>query len=318
MQNDNTDILSQILRSIRLRGSVFFCSKLSAPWGMNLGVTGQPSFHLVLEGSCWLQAEDMSAPVLVRAGDCILLPRGHAHWIADSPDSERIASEAAVAAYQKGAPLFKGNEISTRLLCGHFDFDTRTQHPLITTLPSSIHAANNGSTERRWLHQSARLIDRELLQRRAGLDVLVDRICETLFIMVLRCHDVLHHPKPGFLSALHDPALNRALQCMHKQLAHDWTVEELAAQCNLSRSAFASRFQQKTGTSPIAYLTMWRMQNAVSLLRDSPLSLAQIAEHLGYSSDMALAKAFKRFYGEAPGHLRKTMREEFLLKQQPA
>jgi len=109
--------------------------------------------------------------------------------------------------------------------------------------------------------------------------------------------------------------LSHALQCIHNQLSYNWTVENLAAQCNVSRSAFANRFQQKTGIAPIAYLTLWRMQNALCLLRDTPLSLAQIAEHLGYSSDMALAKAFKRFYGEAPGALRKTMRNELLLKQ---
>jgi len=249
------------------------------------------------------------------AGDCVLFTHGSAHWIADNPNSDRIASAAAVAAYQKGEAVFDGSEVSTRLLCGRFHFDTRIQHPLITTLPSSIRIVSAQNTERSWFQQSANLIGNELQQCRPGIDVLIDRICETLLIQILRGHSALQNNQPGFLSALHDPVLSHALQCIHNQLSYNWTVENLAAQCNVSRSTFANRFQQKTGIAPIAYLTLWRMQNALCLLRDTPLSLAQIAEHLGYSSDMALAKAFKRFYGEAPGALRKTMRNELLLKQ---
>ncbi len=315
MPTTEIDILSQVLRSIRLRGSIFFYSKLSAPWGMTLTTTAHPRFHIVLEGSCWLQADDMPKPIQMHAGDFVLLTHGSAHWIADNPDSDRIASETAAAAYEKGEPLFSGNKISTRLLCGRFHFDTRSQHPLITTLPANIRMTHVGTTERHWLYQTALLLDDELQQRRPGVDVLIDRICETLFVQILRSDNSLQNKPSGFLSALHDPVISCALQCIHDQLSYDWTVEDLAAQCHLSRSAFASRFQQKIGLAPIAYLTLWRMENALCLLRDTPLSLAQIADHLGYSSDMALSKAFKRFYGETPGAVRKTMRNEFLLMQ---
>lgn len=311
---DNTDILSQILRSIRLRGGVFFCSKLAAPWGMTLQAAQQPRFHIVLEGRCYLQADEMAAPVVLRSGDFVLLTRGSAHWIADSATSDRIASEAAVAAHQRGTPLFKGSAISTRLLCGRFDFETRLPHPLIATLPAIICSTDVDRTQRDWLQESARLIGREFEQREAGSDVLIDRICEALFVQMLRHHRTLSGVQSGFLSALHDSVLQRALQFLHNDLAADWTVERLALQCNTSRSAFAARFQQKIGMPPMAYLTMWRMQNALALLRDTPLSLAQIAEHLGYSSDMALAKAFKRYFGETPGDMRKAMRERFLLQ----
>jgi len=313
MPTTDIDILSQVLRTIRLRGSIFFCSKLSAPWGMTLTTTEHPRFHIVLEGSCWLQAEDMAEPVHMHAGDFVLLTHGSAHWIADDPNSDRIASETAAAAYQNGKPLFSGSKVSTRLLCGRFHFDSRSQHPLITTLPSNIRTINVEKIERNWLHQTALLINEELEQRRAGVDVLIDRICETLFVQILRSDSALQHKQSGFLAALHDPIISRALQCIHNRLSHEWTVENLAAQCNLSRSAFASRFQQKIGIAPIAYLTLWRMQNALRMLRDTPLSLAQIADHLGYSSDMALSKAFKRFYDDTPGGIRKTLRSEFHL-----
>ncbi|NOX27029.1 MAG: AraC family transcriptional regulator [Gammaproteobacteria bacterium] len=311
--NTDADILSGVLRSIRLRGSVFFCSKLSSPWGMTLNKTEHPRFHIVLEGSCWLQTSDMSEPLMLQEGDTVLITHGNAHWIADNPNSNRIASDEAAAAYQQGKPLFRGNTVSTRLLCGRFHLDTRVQHPLITTLPATIRMTNMEATERSWLHQTALLIAEGLEQQQAGVDVLIDRICEVLFVQIMRSNSTLQNSDTGFLSALYDPSLNRALQCIHAQPSHNWTVESLAARCHVSRSAFAHRFQQRIGIAPIAYLTLWRMQNALCLLRDTPLSLTQIAEHLGYSSDMALAKAFKRFYGETPGAMRKTMRDEFLL-----
>lgn len=312
-KNTDVDILSGVLRSIRLRGSVFFCSKLSSPWGMTLDKTEHPRFHIVLEGSCWLQTSDMPEPVMLQEGDTVLITHGNGHWVADKPDSDRVASDKAAVAYQQGTPLFRGNTVSTRLLCGRFHLDTRVQHPLITTLPASIRMTNMDTAERSWLHQTALLIADGLEQHQPGVDVLIDRICEALFIQIMRSNTALQNNDTGFLSALYDPSLNHALQCIHEHPAHNWTVESLAARCNVSRSAFASRFQQKIGIAPIAYLTLWRMQNALCLLRDTPLSLAQISEHLGYSSDMALAKAFKRFYGETPGAMRKTMRNDFLL-----
>ncbi len=312
MEKNNTDILGQVLNTIRLRGSIFFCSKLSAPWGMTLTTADHPRFHFVLEGSCYFQSSDMAEPVALQTGDFVLITHGSAHWIADNPHSERIASDVAAKAYASGEQIFQGGETVTRLLCGRFLFDTRNQHPLLCTLPSHIQMANIDETKRHWLHQTALLIEHELQQHGAGVGVLVDRICEALFVQILRSSNSLKNQHTGFLSALQDPVLNRALQAIHSQLSHEWTVEELAAQCNLSRSAFASRFQQKVGLAPIAYLTLWRMQNALCLLRDTPLSMAQIADHLGYSSDMALSKAFKRFYGETPGTLRKSMRQALL------
>ena len=315
MEKNNTDILGQVLNSIRLRGSIFFCSKLSAPWGMTLTTADHPRFHFVLEGNCYLQTDDMAEPVAMHTGDFVLITRGNAHWIADKPNSERIESDTAAKAYQRGEKIFQGGETVTRLLCGRFVFDQRHQHPLLTTLPSRIQMTNIEKSKRHWLHQTALLIEQELQQSGSGIEVLVDRICEALFIQILRSSNTLAEQHSGFLSALQDPLISQALQCIHKQPAYDWTVENLATQCHLSRSAFASRFQQRVGLAPIAYLTLWRMQKALSLLRDTPLSMAQIADHLGYSSDMALSKAFKRFYGETPGATRKTMRREFIFQQ---
>lgn len=301
------DILSDVLQSIRLEGSVFFRSALARPWGMTCPENDTPLFHIVLFGHCWLQTSAMRQAIRVEDGDIVLIPRGEAHWIADSPHSERIPSTRLLEAYQCGAPLFQQGEIATQLLCGYFRFDKGLQHPLMSTLPPYLHIKQGSRTEDLWLRHMVETMDLEAEASHPGKDVVVDRLCEILFIQILRRTEEALGQHGHFLAALEDPVIRQAMHLIHAQLDHPWTLEELAREAGTSRAVFAARFHQLVGVPPKAYITAWRLHKAARLLEDRGLSLSAVAAEVGFASDSAFSKAFKRCFKIAPSALRQRM-----------
>ncbi len=301
------DILSDVLQSIRLEGSVFFRSALARPWGMSCPANDMPLFHIVLFGHCWIQTDAMAEPIRVEDGDIVFIPRGEAHWIADSPGSPRIPSTRLLEAYQCGAPLFQEGEIATRLLCGYFRFDKGLGHPLMGALPPYLHVKPGTDAEYIWLRHMIETMDLEAEIHRPGKEVVVDRLCEILFIQILRRSEEGLGNHTNFLAALAAPAIRHALHLIHSQLDHPWTLEELAREAGASRAVFAARFHQLVGVPPKAYITSWRMHKATRLLEDRGLSLSDVAAEVGFASDSAFSKAFKRCFKIAPSALRQRM-----------
>ncbi|MEM7543512.1 MAG: AraC family transcriptional regulator [Pseudomonadota bacterium] len=310
MTMTEVDLLSDILRSIRLQGSVFFRSHLSAPWGIDLPGANEPRFHLVLEGEAWVCSSTDEQPFRIPAGTAVFLRDGEAHWIADSPNTPRISSEEASSAYENGNPLFEGARTDCHMLCGRFEFNREIQHPLLETLPplSILSAASNDDGD--WVQQTGALMDRELVGALPGNAAMMDRLCELFLIQVLRYLADHEGHAAGFIAALDDKPINRALRLIHTDPARPWDLQSLASAAGLSRSAFASRFHELVGVPPKAYLTMWRMQKARSLLRNPYKLLGQIAGDVGYSSDVALIRAFQRHFGKSPKEMRRELANE--------
>lgn len=302
------DVVSDICRSIRLEGSVFFRSDLAAPWGIQLPAAHEPRFHVVLQGALWYQTDKMSAPGQMHAGDILIIPEGEWHWIADAEGRECIPSAEAGAALQRGKPLFQGETVATRLLCGLFRFNQALQHPLLSALPDRILLTHDGSTGQQFLLQTAGWMFDEFNQEAPGASVLIDRLCEVFFIQALRSIQDIQEFSSGFLMALKDPRINKALQCIHQQPQNSWTLEELADKVAMSRAVFAERFNQLVGSPPIAYLTAWRMQQALNLVKDTLLPIVTIAEKVGYTSDVAFNRAFQRYFEVTPTEYRKGLR----------
>ncbi len=294
------DVLSDILRSLRFEGTVFFRSDLSPHWGMAFDAANEPRFHIILEGACWLQTVSMDAPVQLQAGDVAVLPNGDEHWMAHHPSSERIPSTHVMAAYERGTSLFQGDEVVTRLLCGLFRFDRGLTHALLSILPSCLHIKSGSSEEQVKLQQTLTLMGQERAVPGPGSDVMVDRLCEILFIQLLRIYQLLESPAHGILAALAEPTVAKALQLMHNQPDYPWTLEKIAREVGISRAVFSDRFSRLVGMPPKLYLTAWRMQKAASLLQDPSMSLFDVAAEVGYLSDTAFRKAFKRFFGVSP------------------
>ncbi len=299
------DVVSDVLRSIRLEGTIFFRSVMQAPWGINKPVSENPVFHIALDGACFVKSTHMVRPIMMTDGELVLLPYGDAHWIADSPDSSRIPRELSCEAWVPGEDVSSEAVSCVRLLCGVLRFDNGARHPLMQALPPYVHIKQENSKHQWWLKQTVTLIDQEMDVGEPGAQVMSDRLCEMLFIQILRTHSELTKDSRSFLAAVKDRAINKVLQLIHGQVHAPWTLESLAHEVGMSRSVLARRFSELVGTPLIAYLTAWRMQKAYNLLSDQNNSLVSIASQVGYSSVEAFSKAFKRYFGSNPSEVRK-------------
>jgi AraC-like DNA-binding protein len=299
------DVLSDVLRVIRLQGSVYFRSCFCSPWGMDISQGPRASFHIVVRGQCWLRMEGLEHPLLLSGGDILVLPHGSAHQISHDLDSRCLPGEQVVSAYQRGESLFVGDQENIDIVCGYFEFDQDWPHPLIAALPRTIHLRPEERHKFGWLDNALNQIISEAEGLQPGAEVLIDRFTEVLFIQVLRAHMQLQQGADNYLSALSDKPVAKALSLMHNSPERDWTIEELAREVGMSRSAFANRFHALVRQPPMTYLFAWRMQLAKRQIEQTPTPLADIAEQVGYQSDSAFKKAFKRFFAQTPASLRK-------------
>jgi AraC-like DNA-binding protein len=304
------DVLSQVLEDVRFRGTLFCRSELGAPWGFRVQGRDAASFHLVERGACVLEVEGLDGPVSLAAGDLVLLPHGDAHAVKDSPQSRAVLLDDLVREHgldEQRRLRAGGKGPITVLLCGGFFFHDRATIPLLDTLPRVIHVASSPRTAR-WLKLTRELISGEVDSGRAGANAVVDRLSHLLFIEAIRSYFAGGGDDSSrWAAALRDPAIGAALTAIHRKLAEPWTVESLAVKASMSRSAFATRFSFLLGESPLRYVTRCRMNAALRLLSTGALSVAEIAERVGYDSDVAFGRAFRRHVGMAPSAWRRSI-----------
>ncbi len=294
------EIINDVLRTIRVDGSLFFHSELNAPWGLILPNSKEPKIHIVLYGECMVQSTTMNGPVRLKHGDVILLPDGVEHWIADCVESPRLPSELFCKSMEEGRPGFQATGPSVHLLCGLIRFDRPFVHSLINHLPGFIKLSYRSPENSKWLPGIIAQFEFESSIEKPYMDVVVDRLIEILFLQIIRNH-VAHIDYPqGFWAALHDLKISKALQLIHERYAENLSVELLASEVYLSRSAFMEKFTRLVGESPISYLTAWRMHKSLLLLRNSSNSITEVAENVGYASAESYSRAFKRYFGYSP------------------
>jgi AraC family transcriptional activator of mtrCDE len=301
------DALSDILQMIRLQSTVYFRSDFKSPWGMKMDASSVAQFHLVVRGSCYVNFEGSTNPVLLSSGDVIVFPHGKAHWLADEPGNKKIAGQKVLESIKNNQPLFKGDRISTTLICGHFEFDRDIEHPFFDALPDMIHISDDSRKGLNWLESVAGVIMHEVNSPEPGSHVIVDRLAEVLFIQVLRSYMKQQEATTGFFSALADRQINNALKMIHSKPENSWTLEMIAKDIGMSRSAFAARFKNLVGETPMEYITRWRMARARDLLKDYQKPLIVIAEQVGYTSEAAFNRAFKRVFKHNPGFMRRSL-----------
>ena len=298
------DIYSDILRRLQLRGSAYFCSDFRGPWGFNEPAAPHGVFHIVVAGQAWCQVEEQPAQLLNR-GDIVVLPHGHAHWMADHPETRREYGPAVIDAVQGGEVPFDDGELTVTLLCGYFEYDERTPHPLLKNLPRQLLLSTEGLDDHGWLLSAVQALSVKSKSQAPGREVLVDRLTEVVLIEVVRQWLERHGDRVGLLSGLADPRLAKALDAIHSEPGHHWTVAELAGVAGMSRTSFSQSFHDRVGQPPLEYLTNWRMAVAREQLQRGDSVLA-VALALGYGSDASFAKAFKKVLGITPGHVRKS------------
>jgi AraC-like DNA-binding protein len=313
------EILSDVLRAVRLTGAVFFDVEATSPWAsvtpatteiaslVMPGVDHVIGFHTVLSGSCWAGLPDSPMlPLRLSENDVIIFPTGARHSMSSAPD---LHTDPDYGAYYRPTdhplPFFKekggGGAERARLACGYLGCDARPFNPLLDALPVLIHAPGQaGSTG--WVGQLIRAALDESRARRPGSEIVLARLSELLFVEVIRSHiETLPEEARGWLSGLRDRHVGAALRLMHGRPDEHWTLEGLARGVGLSRSVFAERFTHYVGITPMHYLGRWRLQLGARLLESPGISIAEVAGEVGYESEAAFNRAFKKVMGTPPG-----------------
>jgi AraC-like DNA-binding protein len=317
------DVLADVLSNTRLDGKVFCRSELRAPWGMTFDTMAQAVVHVVARGTCWLRTRSMPAPVQLVQGDVLLLPHGSGHTLLSDPAVRPVSFSELMAQGrfgEDGGLRLGGDGPPTVLLCGAYRFEHDGVHPLLSLLPDLIHVPADGEAVNARMEPAVRMLIAEFTQPGPGSAAVTSRLVDVLFIHVIRSW-LERQPAGGggWLGAVRDPQVGRALARMHAEPRRDWTVESLATEVAMSRAAFARRFRELVGEPPLEYLTRWRMDVASRLLRETDAPLARIAERVGYASEFAFNRTFHRVRGLPPGRYREQVREatRALAEQQP-
>jgi AraC-like DNA-binding protein/mannose-6-phosphate isomerase-like protein (cupin superfamily) len=296
------DTVSELLRSLHVRSTVFCLAQMHRPWGFAVPARDVASFHLVLAGGGILEVED-EAPVALETGDLAILPRGDAHVVRDEPSSPvttiaDLTPQSAETWELRGG----GSGSRTELLCGGFVLEDA--HPLVLSLPRILRV--DGPVE--WVDASVRLLRGELPVCAPGAEAVVTRVTDVLLAQAIRAHLLAQRDDGAPLTALGDPQIAAAVRLVHEEPERPWTVTELASKVALSRSAFSGRFRSLTGESPKRYVTRCRLARAAELLRETDMQLHEVARTCGYGSEVSLSRAFRRWFGTTPGGYRRRAR----------
>lgn len=316
------DVLSEVLSAVRLTGSVFFDVTAAAPWvaeappsaqiadAVKPGAQHAIEYHVITRGSCWVSIVGGAPfePVRLEEGDIAVVAHGEPHVVSSAPGMRADLDTSPYSRQRHDSDLpFKlrtgGDGASeAHLMCGFFTCDVRPFNPLLDALPRFMRIGRGASAPTdALLERFLRLASGESADKRAGAQSVLNKLSELLFIEAIRTYmDQLSSASTGWLSGLRDPLVGRVLALLHGEPARPWTLDEIAAAAGASRSALVDRFTQLTGYPPIQYLTRWRMQLAARRLGDKGIKVAAVAQEVGYESEAAFSRAFKKFSGQSP------------------
>jgi len=317
-----TDVLSDVLRAVRLTGAVYFDFELSSPWvaeappSRTIAATVMPGadrvieYHLIARGSCWGHAIGQE-PIRLGQGDLIVFPQGDPHVLSSAPGMRAAPDMAVFARAATPLPLVYelggGGSDRARVMCCFMGCDERPFNPLLSALPSVIHLrARDALTPGEWLTTLVNIAVNESRSGREGGENVLARLSELIFVEAIRRHlESLGPLEKGWLAGLRDPVVGHALAVLHGEASADWTVESLARASGVSRSVLAERFTEMVGHPPMQYLALWRMQLASRQLIDGG-QVAEVATAVGYESEAAFSRAFKKVVGQSPATWRRS------------
>jgi AraC-like DNA-binding protein len=305
------DMLSDILSVMKLRGTLYFRTAFTAPWGIEVpSYENVARFHYAHRGRCWVRVGEAKGPLLLNQGDLVIIPHGARHVIGDPSDTGIATLEHVLEASGftgEGALVYGdgGDRHATELICGHFAFESEFTHPLISALPACIHVKNYGGAAHQWLDQTLKLISSEVAQPGLGGDLIALKLSETICAQAIRAFLAAEGKDHPVSAGFTDPRICAALQALHRDPSAPWTLDMMAREAGQSRSAFADRFRRVMGQAPLEYLTHWRMLTARRMLAETVAPIISVAERSGYHSEAAFGRAFKRHFGRTPASVRR-------------
>jgi AraC-like DNA-binding protein len=303
------DPVTDVLQALRLSRSVCCICELSAPWGIAFPQRPWTSFHFVVQGGAWIQAD--GEPQHFAPGDFVLMPHGRPHQICDAPRTRAVpVGELTYEKLSETCTFLRhgGAGEPTALLCGVMGFEGQLAHPLFEVLPEMVVVRSSDAATHDGLLRTLKALRDESATGRLGSPAVITRLVEVLVLQTLRAwieSDANQGVGSRWVGALHDPNIGRALAAIHKDTSRPWSLAALSTVSGMSRSAFTARFTSLIGESPMHYVRRWRIYMAGALLREERLPHAEVASRIGYSSAASFSRAFRRYVGNAPGAARK-------------
>lgn len=294
------DAISQILQTFHLRTQVFHNAKYCGAFNVDTSAPAKAAFHVISAGRAVLvNGKDTASARELVTGDLVLFPRAGAHRIMDVADTAVDVNSTASLPFAEAA-----DRPGTGLVCGYLEFDHPSSNPLLEVLPDCLLVKSAQPPWNATVGPLLEILVRESTSNGVGVQVTLNRLCDVVFVLLMREH-LAQQTDTGLGAALSDKRIGQSLNALHASLDADWTVESLARVAAMSRAAFAARFKELLGVSPMAYLTRCRMQAAYRWLRDEREPVASVAARTGYATEAAFAKAFKRETGVSPGAVRR-------------
>lgn len=318
------DPITDIFQTMHVTAFGLHRLEATAPWGLRQErkaeeevrfsgkdlPTDLAHFAMLARGNCWLSVEDVPDPIPLTGGDCFLLARGTSIVMRDSPRTRpRLSFQEIGQRARSQVAHYGGGGAPTTIVCGSLSFDRASLKPITQLLPRFI-LVKADQARTLALHTTMQALASEMIDQVPGSEIVANRLAEVLFIQILRAH-IASAPElnRGWLRAIFDPQMGTALSAVHANVDAPWTVESMAASAGMSRSAFAARFKEILGQTPLEYVTEWRMQKAIGILKQRDKKLPDVARLVGYESDAAFSKAFKRVVGTNPGeYLRRSLK----------
>jgi AraC-like DNA-binding protein len=317
------DALSELLRAVKLTGALFYKSRCTAPWCLNApsstffapyvapDATHIIEFHHISEGRAYVRVGEEITPL--EAGDIVMMPHGDPHQMGNGVGGKAIDGRAAMPALISGRvhlSTFGGGGDETGLVCGYLACDAQLIKPVLASLPRVLRVNLRTDKGGEWFENTLRHAVEQAGAARPGGDVFLAHLAEALFADVLRRYLAsLPEGRTGWLAGAGDPAISRALGALHRSPAQAWTLDSLAKEAGVSRSALTERFTKYLGVAPMSYLTDWRLELGAEALRTTSRSVQSIALDAGYESEAAFNRAFKRKFSAPPARYRREWRE---------
>lgn len=317
------DVLSEVLKVVKLQGAIFYNGEFSAPWSfrspascnvaplVRAGAEHVIIYHLLTEGRAFASVED-GARVGLDAGDVVIFPHGDPHIIENGRPIKPVDLLQELARiFSQGLRLARsgGGGDVTRFVCGYMVCEPRLSQVFLSGLPPVFKVSIRNDASGQWLENSIRFSVGQAVASRAGGEAVLAKLSEVLFVETLRMY-IAHLPpeQTGWLAGARDPEVGKTLALMHRNPAHPWTISALAQQAGISRSVLAERFRHYLNEPPMAYLTRWRLQLGAQMLGSTSYSVAHIAAEVGYDSEAAFNRAFKREFTVPPARFRRQSR----------
>ncbi|MEP3639666.1 MAG: AraC family transcriptional regulator [Paracoccaceae bacterium] len=298
------DPLSDVLELIGFKSSIYFQKNFCGHWKMSVANTGFAQFHFIVRGTAFLEYDGRIEQL--SAGDLVLFPKGATHAISDHPDTPAMRGQDVIAAMEKGQEPFIEGPPTTRMVCGHFEYDLTHLHPFMRDLPPCILIRANELEIGSLMSALLPLIVSETRSSPLGGRIVTEHLSQALFASILRVHFDQDATKIGFYAGLRNDRIILAIAAIHEVDGWKYSLSDLAAIAGMSRSSFATKFKQHVGQTAGEYASTWRLLKARLALQDSRKTIDQVAHEHGYASASAFSRAFRDALGVSPSHARKS------------